>query len=371
MRDAPAIEAPTHPQLLTVTPDWRTAGGRMLIRVSTVVMVALIAGQFLKTIGATSIGFATWRPIAAALLVWSVCLCLGLVLSRGQRGEELVFLLPAILITVAFVIFPTIYALFIAFNSWNLSAAAGRQFNGLDNFRQLFNDSGYWNAMRNMAFYVSAVLVQYVVAFVLAILLNQSIRGRKFFRVVFLLPFMLSPVAVSFMIGKSILNSQYGPIVPVLRALGFTNISFYEDPFLAKVNIMLLDAWYSIPFMMVLLLAGLQAIPGEVLESARIDGASSWQNFWHMVFPLMLPVSLTAIILRIIFELKLLDVVRVVTGGGPGVATDTISLFIYREGIQKANVGYATAMSQFYLVIIIIAITLVLWGANKWVEKVT
>lgn len=371
MRDTPAIEIPTQQPVISVMPGSRAAFGRILIRLSTFIMVVLITGQFLKTVGATSIGFANWRPVATALVVWSVCLCFGLVLSRGQRGEEIVFLLPAILITVAFVIFPTIYALFIAFNSWNLSAAAGRQFNGLDNFRQLLNDSGYWNAMRNMGFYVSAVLVQYVIAFVLAILLNQSIRGRKFFRVVFLLPFMLSPVAVSFMIGKSILNSQYGPIVPVLRALGFTNISFYEDPMLAKLNIMALDAWYSIPFMMVLLLAGLQAIPGEVLESAKIDGASSWQTFWNMVFPLMLPVSLTAIILRIIFELKLLDVVRVVTGGGPGVATDTISLFIYREGIQKSNVGYATALSQFYLLIIIVAITLVLWGANKWVEKVT
>jgi multiple sugar transport system permease protein len=371
MRDTPAIEIPTQPPVLSVTPESRVAFGRILIRVSTLIMLALIAGQLLKSIGATAIGFANWRPVAAALVVWSVCLCFGLVLSRGQRGEEIVFLLPAILITVAFVIFPTIYALFIAFNSWNLSAAAGRQFNGLDNFRQLLNDAGYWNAMRNMVYYVSAVLAQYVIAFVLAILLNQSIRGRKFFRIVFLLPFMLSPVAVSFMIGKSILNSQYGPIVPVLKALGFTNISFYEDPLLAKLNIMALDAWYSIPFMMVLLLAGLQAIPHEVLESARIDGASSSQTFWHMVFPLMLPVSLTAIILRIIFELKLLDVVRVVTGGGPGVATDTISLFIYREGIQKSNVGYATALSQFYLLIIIVAITLVLWGANKWVERVT
>jgi multiple sugar transport system permease protein len=371
MRDTPAIELPTQPPVLTVTPDWRASFGRILIRVSTFLMLALVGIQFLKTAGVTAIGFASWRPVAIALVVWSACLCLGLVLSRGQRGEELVFLLPAILITVAFVIFPTIYALFIAFNSWNLSAAAGRQFNGLDNFRQLFNDAGYWNAMRNMGFYVSAVLVQYAIAFVLAILLNQSIRGRKFFRVVFLLPFMLSPVAVSFMIGKTILNSQYGPIVPVLRALGFEYIALYENPLLAKVNIMLLDAWYSIPFVMVLLLAGLQAIPGEVLESAKIDGASSWQTFWHMVFPLMLPVSLTAIILRVIFELKLLDVVRVVTGGGPGVATDTISLFILREGIQKSNVGYATAMSQFYLLIIIVAITLVLWAAGKWVDKVT
>lgn len=371
MRENPAIDIPDVRSPLIVTPDWRASLGRVLIRASSAAVLVMVVVQFLKTIGVTTVGFNNWRPVAAALVAWSACLCLGLVLSRGQRGEETVFLLPAVLITVAFVIFPTIYALFIAFNSWNLSAAAGRQFNGLDNYRQLFNDGGYWNAMRNMVYYVSAVLVQYVIAYLLAILLNQSIRGRKFFRVVFLMPFMLSPVAVSFMIGKSILNSQYGPIVPVLQWLGFSNISFYEDPWLARLNIMILDAWYSIPFMMVLLLAGLQAIPHEVLESAKIDGATSWQTFLHMVFPLMLPVSLTAIILRVIFELKLIDVVRVVTGGGPGSATDTISLFIYREGIQKTNVGYATALSQFYLLIIIVTITIVLWAANKWVEKVT
>jgi multiple sugar transport system permease protein len=123
--------------------------------------------------------------------------------------------------------------------------------------------------------------------------------------------------------------------------------------------------------MMVLLLAGLQGIPHEVLESAKIDGASSRQTFLNIVFPLMLPVSLTAIILRVIFELKLIDVVRVVTGGGPGSATDTVSFFIYREGIAKTNVGYATALSQFYLLMIIVGIALVLWLASKWIQRLS
>jgi multiple sugar transport system permease protein len=135
--------------------------------------------------------------------------------------------------------------------------------------------------------------------------------------------------------------------------------------------IMIMDAWYSIPFMMVLLLAGLQAIPHEVIESARVDGSSSWQTFRDMTFPLMLPVSVTAIILRVIFELKLLDVVKVVTGGGPGNVTDTVTLFIYREGIERTNVGYATALSTFYLVVIILMLTAVLWLANKWMAKLT
>ncbi|MGH2613948.1 MAG: carbohydrate ABC transporter permease [Thermomicrobiales bacterium] len=370
MQQNPAVEL-SGDVPIGVAADWRQTLGRAVISVASLAAVAVLALQVLKTFGITDVGFANWRPVAIAFLIWSICLCAGLILTRGQRGEEAAFLLPAVLITVAFVIFPTIYALFIAFTSWNLSAVTGRQFTGFDNFRQMFGDRAYWEAMRNMVIYVAAVLAQYVIGFGLALLLNQQIRGRKFFRVIFLVPFMLSPIAVSFMIGKSLLNSQYGPVVPILEWVGFTGISFYEDPWLARLNIMIMDAWYSIPFMMVLLLAGLQGIPHEVLESARIDGASSWQTFRHMVFPLMLPISLTAIILRVIFELKLIDVVRVVTGGGPAGATDTITLFIYREGIQKTNVGYATALSQFYLLTIIVAISIVLWLANKWVQRVT
>jgi multiple sugar transport system permease protein len=371
MHQNPAVELPKADAPIGVTADWRVQLGRVLIAGASLVVIILIVMQLAKTLGVLNVGFANWRPVATSLLAWAACLMVGVVLVRGQRGQELVFLLPAVLVTFAFVIFPTIYALFIAFNSWNLSAASGRQFSGLENFRRLFQDEGYWAAMRNMVFYVAAVLVQYVIAYALAILLNQPVRGLKFFRVVFLLPFMLSPVAVSFIIGKTLLNSQYGPIVPLLETLGFHDISFYDDPWTARLNIMIMDAWYSIPFMMVLLLAGLQGIPGEVLESARIDGASTGQTFRHMIFPLMLPISLTAIILRVIFELKLLDVVRVVTGGGPGGATDTISLFIYREGIEKTNVGYATALSQFYLLVIIVTLTIVLWLANKWVQRVT
>ena len=371
MQQNPAVELPIADVPIGVSAGWRQTLGRFVIAGASLIAVALVSIQILRTFGLITIGFQNWRPVAIAYLAWAVCLCAGLVLTRGQRGEKAVFLLPAVLITLAFIIFPTIYALFMAFHNWNLSAATGRQFTGLDNFRRLFADRGFWAAMQNMVFYVAAVLAQYVIAYGLALLLNQQIRGRKVFRVVFLLPFMLSPVAVSFMIGKSLLNSQYGPVVPALEWLGFADISFYEDPWLARLNIMIMDAWYSIPFMMVLLLAGLQGIPGEVLESARIDGASSWQTFRDMVFPLMLPVSLTAIVLRVIFELKLIDVVRVVTGGGPGSATDTVSLFIYREGIQKTNVGYATAMSQFYLLVIIISIAIVLWLANKVVQKVS
>jgi multiple sugar transport system permease protein len=122
---------------------------------------------------------------------------------------------------------------------------------------------------------------------------------------------------------------------------------------------------------MVLILAGLQALPGEVLESAKVDGANAWQSFRQMTFPLLLPVSVTAVVLRIIFELKLADIVINVTGGAPGGATDSVSSFIYREYRDRSNVGYGTALAQFYLVMIIVFVSLLLWLVSKWMKRVT
>jgi multiple sugar transport system permease protein len=280
-------------------------------------------------------------------------------------------LLPAVLFTVAMVIFPTVFGLYIAFTDWNLSSLTGRRFNGLDNLRSLFHDSYFWNAIINMIYYVLSVLVQYAIAFGLALLLNADIRGRKFFRVAFLLPFMLSPVAVSWMIGKSILDSRFGPVARLAKMVGWEQPAFFASPWISRISIMSMDAWYSIPFVMVLLLAGLQAMPGEVMESAKVDGATGWKSFWQMTFPLMLPVSVTAVILRIIFELKIADIIINVTSGGPGGATDSVTSFIYREYRDRSNVGYGTMLAEFYLIIIIVFVTVLLSLVSRWMRKVT
>src|SRR6266404_7942786 len=170
------------------------------------------------------------------------------------------------------VIFPTFFGLYVSFTDWNLSAFAGRRFSGLDNVRALIRDPYFWNALANMVWYVLAVLVQYAIAFGLALLLNSDIRGRKFFRVVFLLPFMLSPVAVSWMVGKSMMEYRYGPMATLMRHLGWQSPSFFTDPWIARISIETMDAWVSIPFLMILLLAGLQALPKAVIEASRIDG---------------------------------------------------------------------------------------------------
>src|SRR6202044_4222121 len=157
----------------------------------------------------------------------------------------------------------------------------------------------------NMMLYVLTVLVQYAIAFGLALLLNAEIRARKFFRVAFLLPFMLSPVAVSWMFGKSIMENRFGPAATFARFIGWENPAFFTSPWIARTSIAIMDSWVWIPFIVLMLLAGLQALPNDVKEAAKVDGASPWQSFWEITFPLMLPVSVTAVVLRIIFELKL------------------------------------------------------------------
>lgn len=353
-------------------PAWasRATIGRALIRGASLLLLAILLAQILDATGIIDAGFETWRPALYAYIVWGIALGAGQVLIRGEHGHRALFVLPAVLFTVAIVIFPTLFGFYIALTDWNLSSLTGRHFNGLDNFRTLFADAAVWNALGNMVYYVLAVLVQYAIAFGLALLLNADIRGRKFFRVVFLMPFMLSPVAVSWMVGKSIMEVRFGPAATLARHLGWSSPAFFADPWIARASIMAMDAWVSIPFIMILLLAGLQALPGEVLEAARVDGATSWQSFWKIVFPLTLPVSVTAVILRVIFELKLADIVINVTAGGPGGATDTVSSFIFREYRDRSNVGYGTAVAQFYFVAIVIFITVLLAGARRWVRRV-
>jgi len=214
-----------------------------------------------------------------------------------------------------------------------------------------------------------AELQQTGAAFGLALLLNADIKAQKFFRVVFLLPFMLSPVAVSWMIGKSMLEYRFGPVTRLLRWLGWDEPTLLTSPWLAKATIAAMDAWVWIPFMIILLLAGLQALSKEVQEAAKVDGATGWQNFWHITFPLMLPVSVTAIILRIIFQLKLADIVINTTFGGPGGATDTVSSFIFREYRDRSNVGYGTMVAEVYLIIIILFVTLLLKLVSPWMRR--
>jgi multiple sugar transport system permease protein len=365
-----AIEHPlTIKPAAAQVPQGRKLVGQFLIIAASVILLLSLAVQLLHVAGVLAVGFENWRPVVYAYILWGVALCVGQVLTRGEAGQRALFVLPAVLFTVAVVVFPTIFALYVAFTDWNLSGSGGPQFNGLANFQQMLGDTYFWNALGNTVFYVAAVLVQYVIAFGLAMLLNADIRARKFFRVAFLLPFMLSPVAVSWMIGKSMMDYRVGPLSNLMRMIGWDSPSFFTSPWIARISIVALDAWVWIPFTMILLLAGLQALSKEVQEAAKIDGATSWQAFWKITFPLMLPISVTTIIVRVIFQLKLADIVINTTYGGPGGATDTVSSFIFREYRDRSNVGYGTTLAMAYLVAIVIFLVLLTKFLGRFIQN--
>jgi multiple sugar transport system permease protein len=345
--------------------------GKALIWGSAALLAAVGLAQTAQVMGWRDFGFQTWRPTLYAYCLWATALCWAQVIIRGEQGKRTLFVLPAALFVVSLTVFPLLFGLVIAFSSWNLSSPDGRQFNGLANLVQMWNDPFYWNAMGNMLWYVLAILVEYTIAFGLALLLNSQIRARKFFRVAFLLPLMLSPVAVSWMVGKSMLEARFGPLARLARWLGWENPSFFGSPEMAKITIMVMDAWTFIPFMMIMLLAGLQAIPKELTEASRVDGAKGWRSFWEVTFPLMLPVSITAILIRIIFKLKLADIVINVTSGGPGGATDTVTSFIFREYRDRSNVGYGTMLAMVYLVLIVIFMTVLMKVSARYARPRT
>lgn len=358
-----------HTPVQGTIPEARVRAGRLLVRGAALVLVATFAVQALHDAGTGVPGFATWRPVLYAYVLWAAALCASRVMIHGERGKRALFVLPAVLFVVAMVVFPLLFGLWIAFSDWNLSGATGRRFNGTANLVQMWHDPYYWNALRNMVWYVLAILVEYAIAFGLALLLSADIAARKFWRVAFLMPLMLSPVALSWMVGKSMLEPRFGPVARLARHLGWENPSFFGSPEIARATIMMLDAWTFIPFMMIMLLAGLQSLDREVLDASRVDGCTPWQQFREVIFPLMLPVSVTVIVIRIIFKLKLADIIITVTSGGPGGATDSVTSFIYREYRDRSNVGYGTLLAMVYLVLIIIAVTAIIAVFNRLLRR--
>ena len=361
-------------QLHVVVSDHMSPGrilaGRVLLWFAVLVLFTTALVQALYQFDRISFGFENWRPVLYAYVFWAIAMGVSQVLIRGEQGKRALFVLPAALFVVSMVVFPLLFGLYLSFTDWNLSSPTGPKFNGIDNFRQMLSDPFYWNALKNMVYYVLAISVEYAIAFGLALLLNADIRARKFFRVGFLLPLMLSPVAVSWMVGKSMLEVRFGPLANLARFFGWDSPSFFSSPEIARLVIMIMEGWTFIPFMMIMLLAGLQALPKDVLEAAKIDGAKAWQSFWQVIFPLMLPVSVTAVIIRIIFKLKLADIIINVTSGGPGGATDSVTSFIFREYRDRSNVGYGTLLAMVYLIVIVILVTLLLKVVNYWMRGV-
>jgi multiple sugar transport system permease protein len=245
--------------------------------------------------------------------------------------------------------------------SWDLSRLEGGiRFIGLKNFATLISDTRFWNTARvTLFFVVGSVGLQYILGLGLAMLLNQEIRFRRFFRVAFLIPMMLTPAAVGY-VGRMLFNESMGPINDIIKHLGGPVIPWISNSKMALPSLILLDTWEWVPFMTIVLLAGLQSLPPELFECARVDGASEWYIFRHITFPMLAPVSITVVVIRALEAFKLFDIVMVMTGGGPGTATETVTMYAYIVGMKNGNLGYASAIAYSLLIMVVIFFTVFL-----------
>jgi multiple sugar transport system permease protein len=211
---------------------------------------------------------------------------------------------------------------------------------------------------------LAGVMIQYVVGYLLALVLHQRFIGRNIVRVIFLMPMMVTPVAAAYM-GRMLFDTRISPQAHLQRTIGaFTglemSIPWLGSSFWAPIAIILIDSWQWIPFMTLLLLAGMQGIPEDIYEAARVDGATSLQIFRKITFPLLLPISITAILIRGLEIFKIIDVIVVTTGGGPGSATESLTMYIFDTALTFGNFSYASAISYALLVLVIIFATVFL-----------
>ena len=279
------------------------------------------------------------------------------------------FIWPAVLIVLLVTLFPLVYSLTISFQTMRLVPPTPPRFVGLDNYANLLSELRFWQVLGNTSLIVGvSVVLQYVIGFALALALYANIPGERLFRVSFLFPMLMAPVAVA-LIWRMLLHSTIGPVNEFFTALGFPNLPFLTNTMMAKFSIIIVEVWQWTPFVMLLMLAGLQSLPNSIYEAARLDDASPWQQFWGITFPLLLPLSAAVVFIRMIEGFKLIDTVFVLTGGGPGISTETLTLYAYQEGLKKFNLGYTSALSFTFLIAVILFGTLYLAILKPHLEK--
>jgi len=274
------------------------------------------------------------------------------------RASPVLFVTPAVLTLLGITVFPLLYELRLAFSSWELTSSAPARFIGFRNFTDiLFKDERFWSSMIVTAKLMTfGVAIQLSLGTGLALLLNRLKIWRTPLVSLLLIPVMIAPVVAGFQF-RMIYHDQFGPLNYIIELLTFGHwrgFAWIADPRVALFAVMLTDVWQWTPFLMVIVLAGLQSIPPSLYEAAEVDGASPWQSFWRITLPLLLPIIVIGILIRAMDCFKLFDIVYLVTGGGPGNVTETVSFYTYLQGFKFFSLGYTAALALIQLVVIIV-----------------
>jgi multiple sugar transport system permease protein len=279
---------------------------------------------------------------------------------RSRRIFIVITLTPAVIVLLALTIYPFVSNIYYSLLEYSLTRPQSRPFVGLNNYIDLLSSPDVQHAILRTGYYVLlAVGLELLIGLLMAHLLSRVIVGAALFRGVLVLPVAATPVAVS-LIWRLMYNPTGGLANHLLQQVGLSGLKWTSTAQLVIPALVLVDVWQWTPFVVLILLAGILALPEEPFEAARIDGASSLQMLWHLEIPMLRPLMAIAIIFRFIDSFKAFDLIWVMTGGGPGYSSTTLNLFAFRTGFEFLHMGSAAALSVLMLIVAILVTRLLI-----------
>lgn len=282
----------------------------------------------------------------------------------GQvRSFPWLLILPTIVLLIVLTIFPLIYSLFISLNNYMLGGQ--RDWIWFANYRELLTDSAFWRKVwftLQITFF--AVAIELGLGLLCAIVLNKRLPGMGVLRMIVYIPMMISPLVVAYF-WRIMLDGSFGVFTYFADRLGFGKPQWTIDVTLAKASIVVTDVWQWTPFVTLLMMAGLQAVPQQLYEAAELDKASRWMVFRQITLPFLMTPILLALLFRTIDTIKLFEAVYIITQGGPGDLTETLSLTAYNIGFEQSRIGMGAAISWFIVILINIVATLLIMALTR------
>ena len=268
-------------------------------------------------------------------------------LGPAQR-RYLVFALlvaPIVVLRLSTAAYPVVRTAYLSLTNSSLLGGT-QEFIGLDNYRAIRTDFGIRNSVEfTLVFVVGSTLLQLTIGLLVALLLNEKFRGRPFARAINLIPWAIPSIVAAFAF-RWLLDDQFGLIPHWINSLTGERLAPLSSAFSARLWLILVNVWKNAPFMAVVFLAGLQGVPEDLYEAAKVDGANGWQRFWGITFPMMLPLLIAQGMFFIVWQLAAFDLIYGLTNGGPGVSTVVLSLRIFQEGLIFFKYGFASAVSM-------------------------
>ncbi|MEZ5866531.1 MAG: sugar ABC transporter permease [Geminicoccaceae bacterium] len=273
--------------------------------------------------------------------------------ARDRRFGQLMAA-PGLAALLLVIVFPILFTLYTSAFDFTLINPRHDTFVGFAHYARAFGLAEFGNALLvTLWFVVAVVVLEFAVGFLVALMLNAVERGKAVYYAILLCPLLINPVVVG-LIWRMFLHPELGIANYVLGLVGLGPVNWLGDPTNAFWTLVAVDIWHQVSFMIVLLLAGLASLPKEPYEAARMEGAGTLACFWHVTLPLMRPVILVTLLIRLIFAVRTYDLVYIMTRGGPGQATDLVSYFIYRQAFVGLNIGQASALAVLLLLIVLV-----------------